>query len=326
MLRQQLRVLRRTAGRPKLTARDRVLLAPPAACSPASGGRRRSSPPDAAALTATSCDERGAIARDARRADHRSTPRSRNAACGWRGRARDGLRQDLRSAPQARHPGGRHHDRDHAATTRPQPGATTLRAHLGAVPASPGRGDRRLRLPARWRRSGSRRCRCCRSSSSAADGASLPASRPTLTRRGPPSRPATPAGILPSGARRSGCCCATTTPSSPGPRRSSVARARKSANPNPGSKSERRCCAVGPNRPHGVSGLDAGARPAPAGAAVASRRPTRQPAAAAPRRRAGLALAVPDRREQGSMPVRRPDVKRRDVLGGLIHQDHAVAA
>ena len=38
VLRQQLRVLRRTAGRPKLTARDRVLLAPPAACSPQAVG------------------------------------------------------------------------------------------------------------------------------------------------------------------------------------------------------------------------------------------------------------------------------------------------
>ncbi|HEY5989018.1 MAG TPA: integrase core domain-containing protein [Streptosporangiaceae bacterium] len=41
-----------------------------------------------------------------------------------------------------------------------------------------------------------------------------------------------------------------------------------------------------------------------------------------------LALAVPDapEQDQGSMPVRPRDVKRRDVLGGLVHESHAVAA
>jgi hypothetical protein len=42
----------------------------------------------------------------------------------------------------------------------------------------------------------------------------------------------------------------------------------------------------------------------------------------------GLALAVPDMLEQNqdSVPVRPQDVKRRDVLGGLVHEHHAVAA
>jgi hypothetical protein len=42
----------------------------------------------------------------------------------------------------------------------------------------------------------------------------------------------------------------------------------------------------------------------------------------------GLALAVPDtpEQDQSSMPVRPRDLKRRDVLGGLIHEYHAVAA
>jgi len=42
----------------------------------------------------------------------------------------------------------------------------------------------------------------------------------------------------------------------------------------------------------------------------------------------GLALAVPDALEQNqdSMPVRPQDVKRRDVLGGLVYEYHAVAA
>jgi transposase InsO family protein len=42
----------------------------------------------------------------------------------------------------------------------------------------------------------------------------------------------------------------------------------------------------------------------------------------------GLALAVPEARDQdqGSMPVRLQDVRRRDVLSGLIHEYHRVAA
>jgi putative transposase len=42
----------------------------------------------------------------------------------------------------------------------------------------------------------------------------------------------------------------------------------------------------------------------------------------------GLALAVPEapEQDQSSMPVRPQDVKRRDVLGGLIHEYHPVAA
>jgi hypothetical protein len=42
----------------------------------------------------------------------------------------------------------------------------------------------------------------------------------------------------------------------------------------------------------------------------------------------GLALAVPEapEQDQSPMPVRPQDVKRRDVLGDLIHQYHAVAA
>lgn len=57
-----------------------------------------------------------------------------------------GLRADLRGATQARHPGKRHDDQDAAATPRPGPGAATHRADLGAVPASPSHGDHRLRL------------------------------------------------------------------------------------------------------------------------------------------------------------------------------------
>src|SRR6266542_3267381 len=57
-----------------------------------------------------------------------------------------GLRQDLRGASQARHPGQRHHDQVAAATRRAGPGTAARRADLDAVPQSPGRGDRGLRL------------------------------------------------------------------------------------------------------------------------------------------------------------------------------------
>jgi putative transposase len=42
----------------------------------------------------------------------------------------------------------------------------------------------------------------------------------------------------------------------------------------------------------------------------------------------GLALAVPEARDQdwGSMPIRPPEVRRRDVLSGVIHEYHRVAA
>ena len=42
----------------------------------------------------------------------------------------------------------------------------------------------------------------------------------------------------------------------------------------------------------------------------------------------GLALAVPQVRDQGwgSMPIRPGEVRRRDLLGGLIHEYHGVAA
>jgi putative transposase len=40
----------------------------------------------------------------------------------------------------------------------------------------------------------------------------------------------------------------------------------------------------------------------------------------------GLALAVPQAREPGSPRVNPREVRRRDVLGGLIHEYHEVAA
>jgi putative transposase len=40
----------------------------------------------------------------------------------------------------------------------------------------------------------------------------------------------------------------------------------------------------------------------------------------------GLALAAPEARERGSSHVNPREVRRRDVLGGLIHEYHQVAA
>jgi hypothetical protein len=79
---------------------------------------------------------------------------------------------------------------------------------------------------------------------------------------------------------------------------------------------------AGPDRAGGVSGLDAGVWPAPSAAAAAWLRPPLQPAAAAPRpgvggSRGGGAEVTAGRPSGG---------ERRDVLGGLIHEYHEVAA
>jgi hypothetical protein len=123
VLQQQLGILRRQAGWPRFTTLE--------SCSP---------PP-----AATSCQASGPTATSANPAGHQSTPSSSRWGYGWPGTTLAGLRADLRGAAQARHPGGRHHHQDAAATTRPRPAATTLGTDLGAVPQSAGRGDRGVR-------------------------------------------------------------------------------------------------------------------------------------------------------------------------------------
>jgi hypothetical protein len=70
----------------------------------------------------------------------------RTGAAHGQGEPALGLHADLRGAAQARPPGRRHDHPDAAATTRAGPGAAALRADLDAVPQSPGRGDRGVRL------------------------------------------------------------------------------------------------------------------------------------------------------------------------------------
>jgi hypothetical protein len=64
----------------------------------------------------------------------------RAGAADGKGEPALGLRADLRGAAQARHPGGRHDDSDAAAATRAGPGASALRAELGAVPQAQAEG------------------------------------------------------------------------------------------------------------------------------------------------------------------------------------------
>jgi putative transposase len=123
VLRQQLRVLRRKTGRPRFTAGDRVLLAAASRVLPRTAvGIVARHTPDAAALAPhpgpTEVDlQQGAHAGQA--AD-RPADRGAHRADG-QGRTPDGLRADLWGAAQARHPGGRHDDQDAAATPRSRP-------------------------------------------------------------------------------------------------------------------------------------------------------------------------------------------------------------
>jgi len=145
------------------------------------------------------------------------------------------------------------------------------------------------------------------------------------TRHGSRSRQGTPRWIWWIGAGRSGSCYATMTPSSPAPStKCSPARGGVDSNPDPGAEGERGGRAVGADRAFGVPGLDAGAWPAPSVAAAACLCPPLQQQ----RPHRGLALAVPEVRDQdrGSMAVRPGEVRRRDVLGGLIHEYQRVAA
>src|SRR4029450_1707681 len=94
--------------------------------------------------------------------------------------------------------------------------------------------------------------------------------------------------------------------------------------PDPGAEGERPCRAVGAARPGGVSGLDAGVWPVPSAVVAARLRSPLQPAATTPQPHpgrprtcgAGTGLAEGNPRT----------VRRRDVLGGLIHEYHEVAA
>ena len=146
VLRHQLRVLRRKTGRPKFTARDRVLLAAASRVLPR--GRWASS---FLVTPQTLLRWHRALVRRKWTYGKQRThgkPRTDSEVVALVLRmAREfpvGLRADLRGAAQARHPGGRHDDQDPAATPRPGPGAATHRSELDAVPSGAGRGGRGL--------------------------------------------------------------------------------------------------------------------------------------------------------------------------------------
>jgi putative transposase len=148
VLRHQLRVLRRKTGRPKFTAADRILLAAASRVLPRQrwgivSGHTADAPALASHVGPTEVDlpEDTQAWQTADRPADRRTDRPHG-----QGERSLGLCADLRRAAQARHPGGRHNHQDAAAPTRLGPGAAAHRTDLGAVPTSPGRGDRRLRL------------------------------------------------------------------------------------------------------------------------------------------------------------------------------------
>jgi putative transposase len=141
VLRHQLRVLRRKTGRPRFTSLDRIVLA----------ATSRLLPPDRWASFLVTPQtllrwhrelvrRKWTYRRDAGPADHQSTPRLLRSSCGCQREPAMGLRADLWGVAQARHPSGRHHDQDAAATPWVGSGATTLRAHLGTISESTGRG------------------------------------------------------------------------------------------------------------------------------------------------------------------------------------------
>jgi putative transposase len=178
----------------------------------------------------------------------------------------------------------------------------------------------------RWRRSGCRRCTCCCSSSSAPGASSSPGSRPTPAQRGSPSRPGTSRWTWTIRRGRSGSCCATTTPSSPVPStRCSAPKARRPSQPRSGLRRP---------TPTPSGGCRACGRSVLTGRWCSAGRHLLGILRAyvghydQQRPHRGLALAVPDARDQdrGLTTVRARDVGCRDVLGGLIHEYHAVAA
>ena len=184
VLRQQLRVLRRQAGRPRFTALDRVLLAAASRALPRNRWASFLVTPQTLLRWHRELVRRKCTYRKERRPGRPpidpQTPGAHRAD--GQGELPVGLDEDLRGAAHARYPDGRHHHQGAAATPRPRPGAERsgpswaqfLRAQAeGVLPAT----------SSRWRPSGCRRCTCCSSSSSAPGGSSRPGSRHVLTRR-----------------------------------------------------------------------------------------------------------------------------------------------
>jgi hypothetical protein len=235
-----------------------------------------------------------------------------------------GLRADLRRAAQARDPGGGHNHQDAAATPRHRSGAPTRRADLGAVLASPGRGIvacdffmvETIRLQTLYVLAfiqlSTRRV--------VAAGVTAHPDTAWVT-----SRPGTRRWISTIAAWQSGSCSATTTPSSLAASTTwSVARegrcsarrsGRRRRTPLLSGGSERYVRSVWTGRWCLAGAICCGC--CAATSPLHAQRPHRS-----------LALAVPElqSREQRSLQVNPRGVRRRDVLGGLIHEYHGDAA
>jgi hypothetical protein len=148
ILRHQLRVLRRKAGRPRFTALDRALLAAASRVLPRERwGSFLVTPQTLLRWRRTLVRWKWTYRKGRKPGRPPIDPEIAQLILRLaRENSRWGCVRICGGAPQARHPGGRHDDQDPAATTRPGSCATTLRAHLDAVPQSAGRRDRGPRL------------------------------------------------------------------------------------------------------------------------------------------------------------------------------------
>ena len=322
MLRQQLQVLRRKAGRPRFTPLDRVLLAV------ASRYPDRWVPflvtPQTLLRWHRTLVRRKWTYRTRRRPGR--PPLDPTIVALIVRLARENPRWGcVRICGELRKLGihvGRHDDPDAATTPRAGPGTASRRADLDPVPASPGQGDRGLRLLHRRDDLAADAVRAVlhRTQHQAVVVAGVTATR---TPPGSPSRPEPHDGPGRSGSAASSCC-ATTTPSSPArSTRSSTLKGWRPCGPRSGRRRPTPTPSGGwrPSAPNAWTGRWSAASATspgscrPTSGTTTSRRPHR-----------GLALALPQPREHDPTPTRLQDVRRREVLGGLIHEYHAVAA
>src|SRR6266705_4402803 len=230
VLRQQLRVLRRQAGRPRFTALDRVLLAGASRALP----RQRWMSLFLVTPQTLLCWHRELVRRKWTYRNKRQPgrpPLDAEVAALVLRMARENPRWGcVRICGELRKLG----IRVGATTIR-----TLLRRHgLGPAPRRCGPTWAQFlkaqaegswpRTSSPWRQSGSRRCTCCSSFTSAPGRSWSPGSRPPPTRRGSPSRQETSRLTWSSRSCRSDSWCATTTPSSPAAStRCSAARGRR---------------------------------------------------------------------------------------------------
>jgi hypothetical protein len=199
VLRHQLSILRRQAGRPRLRHRDQLFMAALSRVLPAIGGRRSwSGRRHSFAGTASWCAGNGPTAIDRPAADRRSQLRCKSSSCGWDGRTRGGDVCGSRANWPSSESGSR----------RRRSGRCCVETGLGRLPAAldrPGASSCAARRAASWpstsspsRRPGSARCTCSSPLSCGRGRSTWPERHDIQTRCGSPSRPATCRFISPS--------------------------------------------------------------------------------------------------------------------------------